>query len=292
MSREPVRSSRAPGSSFGASQGWLNQVARSEPDSSPTLTEVIERPRRRNGRGVPEDLDLDRPAAARLEVRDGDDRAVAVAVGKAQEQVPEGRDPRLARRLGELRPDPLQGAYETSSTLGRGQWTGASRSCAGLISEAPANDLMRGYWAASNHHQLGWPPSRVSNSTPPGTWVSISASGIGASAPARTVTTSAPSPRIAIVSARVDPAPPQATISSPTKPTASPLRNLPCASSRAAGATPPEVIRPAPRRAGRGFPPPCPRRRARSAPAGPPAAKSQAPPRPASRTARRPARRP
>ena len=61
------------------------------------------------------------------------------------------------------------------------------------------------YCAASSHHQLGWPPSWVSISTPSGTWGSISSSGIGASSPAITVTISAPSASCSIVAARVEP---------------------------------------------------------------------------------------
>ena len=52
LSREPVSRSRVPGDSFCATQGWLNHVARTEPDSSPTLTERIERPRRRKALGL------------------------------------------------------------------------------------------------------------------------------------------------------------------------------------------------------------------------------------------------
>ena len=52
---------------------------------------------------------------------------------------------------------------------------GVAQLARGSAREAPAKDAH--YWAASSHHQLGWPPSWVSISTPSGTWVSISSSG-------------------------------------------------------------------------------------------------------------------
>ena len=74
-----------PSVSFEASQGWLNQVARIVPLSSPTLTLRIERPRRRKGAaGVAEHLDRDARLLFRLEARHRHDLAVAVAVREAE----------------------------------------------------------------------------------------------------------------------------------------------------------------------------------------------------------------
>src|SRR5215210_6854936 len=98
--------------------------------------------------------------------------------------------------------------------------------------------------AASSHHQLGCPPSWISSSTPSGACESRSSRPIGALAPAISVTISAPSASRRIVAARVEPAPPQATISPSAKPSASPRTKRPCGSSRAAGATPPVEISP------------------------------------------------
>ena len=229
--------------SFGAIQGWLNQEARREPESSPTLTDVIESPRRlRKGRGVlPRTSTRIVPLSPASSSATRHHRAVAVAVGKPQEQVAEGRDAGLGGRLGELRADAGERGRRTTSThVGRGQWTAASRnSTSAMAPRRPRSGARAAYWAASSHHQLGCPPSCVSISTPSGTWVSISSSGIGASSPAITVTISAPSARAPIVAARVVPAPPQAMISPAAKPTASPLRKRPWGSSRAAAATPP-----------------------------------------------------
>src|SRR5581483_5354055 len=98
---------------------------------------------------------------------------------------------------------------------------------------------VRRYSAASSHHQLGWPPSEVSTSTPSGASVCTVSSSSGAPAPLITVTSSAPSATWRRTPRRAASGSPQTTISSPTNPTASPRLKRPCASSRAAGATPP-----------------------------------------------------
>ena len=59
-------------------------------------------------RRIAEDLDLDRRLGAGLELGNRSDGAVAVAVGEAQKEVADGRDPGLARRVGKFRPDPPQ----------------------------------------------------------------------------------------------------------------------------------------------------------------------------------------
>ena len=57
-----------PGVSFPATQGWLNQVARTWSVSSPTLTLTMRRRPRRKGRGWDaEDLDENRRGLAGLE---------------------------------------------------------------------------------------------------------------------------------------------------------------------------------------------------------------------------------
>src|SRR3954470_23677305 len=98
---------------------------------------------------------------------------------------------------------------------------------------------MLGHSADNSHHQPGWPPSESSSSTPPGASAAIRASPSGAPAPEITVTSSAPSPSSVITASSVGSASPHATISSSTKPTASPTAKRPPASARAAGATPP-----------------------------------------------------
>ena len=74
------------------------------------------------------------PRPGRLPVSPGSrsaelaDRAVAVAVREAEEEVADGADAGFGRRLGEFRADARRGPRaRRSRTLGRGQWTGASQ---------------------------------------------------------------------------------------------------------------------------------------------------------------------
>ena len=115
-----------------------------------------------------------------------------------EKEVADGADAGFGGRLGGLRADAFEGAQPLLEDAGARPVDGGVRAGRrGSARAAPAKDAH--YWAASSHHQLGWPPSWVSTSTPSGTWVSISASAIGAPSPAITVTISAPSARCWIV---------------------------------------------------------------------------------------------
>src|SRR6185312_2837571 len=192
-----------------------------------------ERPRRVAHHGYE-----DRAGFAWLERLQRADLAVAVGPREAVEQVTDGGDPRPPGGVGQFRADPVEGLQPG---LEHARARPVDRRIAQFGAGRPADpgETPHLYCAASSHHQLGWPPSCFSSSTPSGTWASTWSSGIGASAPPITVTISASTASISTVANSVDPAPPQATISPPEKPTASPRLNRPWASSRAAGAMPP-----------------------------------------------------
>src|SRR5262249_53646716 len=107
------------------------------------------------------------------------------------EQVADRRDAGLRGGIGELWADSVE-------RLDRDGQDAGTRPVDGRLPQLRAAELaLPGegagyYWAASSHHQLGWPPSGVATWTRPGRWVSISERGIGAPSPAITVTISAP----------------------------------------------------------------------------------------------------
>ena len=135
LSREPVSSKLEPGISFCAIQGWLNQVARSEPESSPTLTEVIGGRVGGTGagccRGPRRGSSRCRPAPARRAATTVRSRWLC---GKRMSRSPSVEIPASAAASASFGPTPESEVRETSRTLGRGQWTGASRSSVSVSS--------------------------------------------------------------------------------------------------------------------------------------------------------------
>src|SRR5215203_287126 len=139
------------------------------------------------------DLNGDGRGFAWLEVPQLTDPQIAMAAGDPVEEVTDGLDSRLRSGFRRFRTDPLEGAEADLEDAGAGPVDGGAEQVrAGRFSD-PGEGAH--YWAASSHHQLGWPPSWVSTSTPSGTWVSISSRAIGAPSPAITVTISASAAR-------------------------------------------------------------------------------------------------
>src|ERR687897_868078 len=157
-----------------------------------------------------------------------DGAPVAVRVGEVLDQVAQGLD---AEGL-EL----LEGSRESARPRVR-----ADRRRGGLVvGQLVGGREARGrHSAQSSHHQAGWPPSWYSSSTPSGTLACTSSWPSGGASPAMQVRSSAPSTICSSVAASVAAGSPHATSSPPAYPPASPAVNRPCASSRAAGATPP-----------------------------------------------------
>ena len=185
-----------------------------------------------------EHLDQHRGLAAHLHIGQQADRPVPMAVREAQQEVAHGGDSRFGCRLRQLRSDSLR-ALQARRRERSGAASGPGRR--GVRRDPararPRSERTTGPRAATTS-SAGRP--RGSRSRPrPGRGCRSPSSGIGASSPAITVTISAPSARCWIVVVRVEPVPPQATISPSAKPTASPFLKRPWASSRAAGAMPP-----------------------------------------------------
>ena len=136
--RLPVSTNSVPGTSFPAAQGWLNQVALTWPDSSPTLTLTKVRRPLRKGRGwEPSTSTRTVPASPTSSSASWRTLQVAMPVRHVHQQLPDGRDPGLGRGLGRFRADSvegLQGGVEDARTgpvdrrfaqLRRGQLLGA-----------------------------------------------------------------------------------------------------------------------------------------------------------------------
>jgi hypothetical protein len=107
-----------------------------------------------------ENLDENGPLLAWLDVCEQADRAVAVAMREAPEDVADGMDARFGGCSRQLRADALKGldGYVESA------WTrpverGPEQVGATQLAGAREGAHGRSYWAASSHHQLGCPPS-------------------------------------------------------------------------------------------------------------------------------------
>ncbi len=135
--RLPVRRSWVPGMSFEATQGWLNQVARTWPVASPTLTLTMRRRPLRKGRGC-----LPWTSTWTVAVSPGVTSPSSLMrrsrwrLGMWKRRSPMVRRPASAAASAVLGPMPLRAPRPWSRTLGRGQWTGASSSSARPSSRA------------------------------------------------------------------------------------------------------------------------------------------------------------
>ena len=233
-----------PGSSLSATQGWLNQVARTWPLSSPTLTPTIVSRPLRNGRGLDaEDLDQDRRLLPCLDIAEQPHlRGRGGGAGSGRRRSPTVRDARL--------PPPPRPSFGPTP----------SRACERDVEHARAAASGRGRRSSVGAARARRPPAKRSaqllgrEQPPPARLAPLV--GLDLDPVGHVGVDLVERDRGAVAAdhgddlgplgevldrrrVRVEPAPPQATISPPAKPTASPCLKRPWASSRAAGATPP-----------------------------------------------------
>jgi hypothetical protein len=104
-------------------------------------------------RRVGEHLDADRGLLPDLQIADGENSSVSMAVRDAIEQISDGRNPGVGRSLGETGADALERLQRRVKDAGtRPMDRGVKELCP--VELGGAGERAH-YWAASSHHQLG-----------------------------------------------------------------------------------------------------------------------------------------